>query len=54
VKIVYSVVERDGKQFWCRIGEALVEPDGALRVKLDSLPVGELAFRDPPEKGAPS
>lgn len=47
-KIVYTVVEREGgKSFWVRIGEAKVNLDGSLTIKLDALPVnGTLHVRN--------
>ena len=49
VKIVYTVVERekDGRQFWVRVGAAFVNSDGSLAVRLDAMPVnGRLQIRD--------
>jgi hypothetical protein len=49
VKIAYTVVERDkdGRQFWVRVGAAFVNRDGSLNVRLDAMPVnGKLQIRD--------
>jgi hypothetical protein len=49
VKIAYTVVERekDGRQFWVRVGAAFVNRDGSLNVRLDAMPVnGTLQIRD--------
>ena len=49
VKIAYTVVERekDGREFWVRIGAAFVNRDGSLHVRLDAMPVnGKLHIRD--------
>ena len=49
VKIAYTVVERekDGRQFWVRVGVAFVNRDGSLTVRLDAVPVnGRLHIRD--------
>ncbi len=49
VKIAYTVVERekDGRQFWVRVGAAFVNRDGSLSVRLDAVPVnGKLQIRD--------
>jgi hypothetical protein len=45
-KLVYSIVERDGKTFWSRIGEAFVNRDGSLSVTLESVPLsGQMQIR---------
>lgn len=47
MKIVYNIVERNGKSYWNRIGVAFVNNDGSINVKLDSLPIsGEMQIRD--------
>lgn len=47
MKIVYSISERGGKNYWNRIGVAFLNSDGSLNVKLEALPVnGELHIRD--------
>lgn len=56
MKIVYNISERNGRNFWNRIGVAFVNADGSLNVKLESLPVnGELQVRDyvPREENEP-
>ncbi|HMR05273.1 MAG TPA: hypothetical protein PKA88_05835 [Polyangiaceae bacterium] len=47
VKIVYVINERDGRNYWNRVGVAFVNRDGSLNVKLDAIPVnGEMQIRD--------
>lgn len=47
MKIVYSISERDGKNYFSRIGVAFINSDGSLNVKLEAVPVnGELHIRD--------
>lgn len=47
MKLVYTVIDRDGKPFWLRVGVAFVNKDGSLNVKLDALPTnGTLQIRD--------
>lgn len=47
MKIVYNIVERNGKSYWNRIGVAFVNQDGSINVKLDSFPInGEMQIRD--------
>ena len=47
LKIAYSIVERNGRTYWNRIGIGFVNSDSSLNLKLDSLPVsGELQIRD--------
>lgn len=56
LKIVYVITERNGRNFWTRIGVAFVNSDGSLNVKLNSLPInGEMHIRDyvPPEERKP-
>ena len=39
--------EKDGRQFWVRVGAAFVNRDGSLNVRLDAVPVnGKLQIRD--------
>jgi hypothetical protein len=48
-QIAYTIVERDkdGRQFWVRVGAAFVNRDGSLSVRLDAMPVnGRLQIRD--------
>ena len=56
-KDVFTVVEDpkdQSKAYWNRIGNAFVNRDGSLKVRLNALPVnGELVIRDPkPAVGA--
>jgi hypothetical protein len=47
VKIVYVISERNGKNYWNRIGIAFLNGDGSINVKLEALPVsGQLQIRD--------
>lgn len=46
-KVVYTVVERNNRSFWRRIGTAFVNRDGSWNVLLDAFPVnGTLHIRD--------
>lgn len=47
IKVVFTVVERNGKSFWVRIGIGAVNRDGSINLKLDAVPVnGSLQIRD--------
>ena len=47
MKIAYVITERDGKNYWNRIGVAFVNRDGSINVRLEAMPVkGELQIRD--------
>ncbi len=47
LKVVYVINERDGRNYWTRIGAAFVNRDGSLNVKLEAAPVsGEMQIRD--------
>lgn len=47
MKIVYSISERGGKNYWTWIGVAFLNSDGSLNVKLEAVPVnGEMQIRD--------
>ena len=47
MKIVYVINERDGRNYWTRIGVAFVNRDGSLNVKLEAVPVaGVMQIRD--------
>lgn len=47
MKVVYNIAERNGRNYWTRIGVAFVNQDGSLNVKLESFPInGELHIRD--------
>ena len=39
VRQVFTIVERDGKNFWTRIGAAFTNRDGSETVLLDALPL---------------
>ena len=39
MKIVYTVVERQGKSFWTRVGVGFFNRSGSINVKLDAIPV---------------
>jgi hypothetical protein len=57
MKIVYVINERDGRNYWNRVGVAFVNRDGSLNVKLEAVPVtGEMQIRDyvPREESASS
>ena len=46
VRQVFTIVERDGKNFWTRIGAAFTNRDGSERVLLDALPLnGRMQIR---------
>jgi len=46
-KMVYTIVERDGRCWWRRLGVGFVNADGSIDVKLDALPHnGALQLRD--------
>ncbi|HEY5648024.1 MAG TPA: hypothetical protein VLB09_09445 [Nitrospiria bacterium] len=43
---VFTVIERNGKSFWVRIGAAFINKDGSETVLLDALPTnGRLQIR---------
>lgn len=37
-KSVYTVIERDGRSYWTRIGVGFTNRDGSLSLHLDALP----------------
>ncbi|MGH7273195.1 MAG: hypothetical protein ACREIQ_01885 [Nitrospiria bacterium] len=46
VRQVFTIVERDGKNFWTRIGAAFTNRDGSETVLLDALPLnGRMQIR---------
>ena len=46
-KAIYGVTERNGRNFWTRIGTAFVNRDHSINVKLDASPTnGQLHIRD--------
>lgn len=50
-KDVLTVVERNGKSFWTKVGSAFENRDGSLSVLLDALPVnGKLQIREPRQR----
>jgi hypothetical protein len=47
VRHVFTVVDRNGKSFWVRIGAAFGNYDGSETVLLDALPInGKIQIRD--------
>ena len=47
-KEVLTVVERDGKSYWTKVGAAFENRDGSWSVVLDAIPVnGRLQIREP-------
>ncbi len=47
-KEVLTVVERDGKSYWTKVGAAFQNRDGSWSVVLDAIPVnGRLQIREP-------
>lgn len=51
MKDVYTIVKNGEKEYWNRIGNAFVNRDGSLTVKLNALPInGQLQIRDPKVK----
>ena len=45
-KQVFTIVERNGKNYWVRIGTAFTNKDGSETVYLDALPVnGRMQIR---------
>jgi hypothetical protein len=43
---VFTIIERDGKSFWTRVGAAFMNRDGSETVLLDALPVnGRMQIR---------
>ena len=45
-KQVFTIVERNGKSYWVRIGTAFTNKDGSETVYLDALPVnGRMQIR---------
>jgi hypothetical protein len=46
-RVVYSIVERNNKKHWLRVGIAFVNRDGSLNVRLDAVPInGQLHIRE--------
>jgi hypothetical protein len=51
---VFTVVERNGKNFWVRIGTAFINKDGSESVYLDALPVnGRMQIRNVENRNGP-
>lgn len=47
MKMVYTVVERDKKSYWVKIGVGYINSDGSINLKLDATPVnGTIQVRD--------
>jgi len=47
MKTVYTVVSREGKSFWIKLGVGFTNRDGSLNLKLDGYPAnGTLQVRD--------
>lgn len=43
---VFTIVERDGRHFWTKVGAAFINRDGSETVILDALPVnGRMQIR---------
>ena len=40
VKTIYMITGKGDRKFWTKIGTALVNHDGSVNCKLDSLPIG--------------
>ncbi|MBI3597469.1 MAG: hypothetical protein HY203_09980 [Nitrospirae bacterium] len=50
---VFTVVDRNGKSYWIRIGAAFANYDGSETVLLDALPInGRMQIRDQGAKEA--
>jgi hypothetical protein len=48
---VFSIVERQGKSYWIKIGAAFVNRDGSETVLLDAWPIGgKIQIRTVPAK----
>jgi hypothetical protein len=53
IKDVFTIVKNGEKDYWNRIGNAFVNRDGSLTVKLNALPInGQLNIRDPKPRSA--
>ena len=54
MKSVFTVVERQGKSYWTRIGAGFVNRDGSMNLVLDAIPTsGKIQVREwepPPER----
>lgn len=49
----YTVVERDSKKYWVKVGIAYRNRDGSYNIKLDAVPVnGTLHIRERAENSA--
>lgn len=47
MKTVFTVVERDKKSHWVKLGVGFVNQDGSINLKLDGFPTsGQLQVRD--------
>lgn len=46
-KVVYTIVPRDGRSYWVKIGRATTLADGTIHMKLDAPPsFGAVQLRD--------
>jgi len=47
MKAVFTVVERQGKSYWTRVGVGFVNRDGSITLRLDAIPInGQLQVRE--------
>lgn len=47
MKSVFTVVEREGKSHWLKLGVGFVNQDGSINLKLDALPTNHsMQIRD--------
>ena len=47
MKAVFSIVERQGKSYWTRVGVGFVNRDGSITLRLDAVPInGQLQVRE--------
>jgi len=56
IKDVFTIVKNGEKDYWNKIGNAFVNRDGSLTVKLNALPINaQLHIRNPrPKTGEPA
>lgn len=49
-EVVWSITERNGREYWTRVGASFVNRDGSRTLLLDALPMnGKLQVRPPSE-----